>query len=207
VDTVAKQMLWGVSGGVPFRRNLTWGQAARLMQAQMQPLLWEVCAMRCSYGLYTGAIHGIRRLVDGICRWQEAAVVAGAASAAAARAEAEAEAARAVVTSRHLEAFETVTVVARPAKGEREKETPPAVILLTVERREALRQVVKEMRMNVFPLKEDVRGYNPDKLALIESVVGYQESCCDDNTWVWNAEAWVDANRVKSVCMTWHSTN
>ena len=92
----------------------------------------------------------------------------------------------AVVTSRAVEAFETVTVV---------KETPPAVILLTAERREALRQVVKEMRINIFTLKEDVKGYNPDKLKFIELVEVYQESCCGDNTWVWNAEVWGDASQ------------
>ncbi len=102
--------------------------------------------------------------------------------------------------SRAVEAFETVTVVARPAKRQSEKETPPAVILWTVERREALRQVVKEMRINIFTLKNDVACYHPDKLASIESVVGYEESCCGDNTWIWNAEAWGDAIRDLKSC-------
>jgi hypothetical protein len=42
-----EEMLWGVSDGIPFRRNvgLTLDPAARLIQ-KMQPLLREVCAFK-----------------------------------------------------------------------------------------------------------------------------------------------------------------
>jgi hypothetical protein len=196
-----EQMLWGVSGGIPFRYTRTWGQTARLMQAKMQPLLHEVCALQCSHIWYCEDIHRIAGLVDGICAWQEEAVAAQAEEEAAwgtalgtlFKAAQAKKAAMAVVMSRAVEAFKTVTVVAG-------KETPPTVIILTTERREALRQVVKEMRINIFTLKEDVKGYHPDKLASIESVVEYQESCCGDNTWVWDAEAWGAAIRDLKSC-------
>ena len=106
----------------------------------------------------------------------------------------EAKAARAAVMSRDVEAFETVTVEAGPDK------TAPAVIVLTAERREALRQVVKEMRQNMFTLKEDVKDCDRAKLALIESVERYQESCCGADTWIWNAEAWGAASGDLTSC-------
>jgi hypothetical protein len=80
-----------------------------------------------------------------------------------------------------VEAFETVTVVTA---------TPPAVVLLTAERREALRQVVKAMRINIFTLKEDVRDYSSRRLEFIEQVDRYVESCKGEDTWIWDAEAW-----------------
>jgi hypothetical protein len=147
-------------------------------------------------------IHRIRGLVQGICDWKAQAVAEqaarekteGVALAAAYRAGLEAKAARAAVMSRAVEEFETVTVVAGPNK------TASAVIVLTAEKREALRQVVKEMRQHIFTLKEDVKEYNRVKLALIESVERYQESCCGDNTWIWNAEAWGAASSDLTSC-------
>jgi hypothetical protein len=101
------------------------------------------------------------------------------------------KAARAAVASRVVEAFETVTVV---------KATPPAVIALTAERREALRQVVKEMREHIFTLKEDVKDYSSDRLVLVEQVERYQESCKGENTWIWDAEAWGAASAALTRC-------
>jgi hypothetical protein len=199
VVRVCEQMLWGVRDWVPFRKRVgqEWGPAARLMQEQMQPLLHEACALECSQHVwFLKPIHEIRRLVDGICEWQEEAAAAQAAKDAAQAAKDAArgtvleqllkaaqadKAALAAVTSRHLEAFETVTVV---------KTTPPAVMLLTAERREALRQVVKEMREHIFTLKEDVKDYSSDRLALIEQADRYVESCKGEDTWIWDAEAW-----------------
>ena len=200
-----ENMLWGGTGGIAFRKDLPWGQAAREMQSEMQPLLREVCAMQCSSIWYLQKIHEIRALVDGICAWQAEAVAeqAGASTEGAwAKAYRAGEDARAAVMSRVVEAFTTVTVVAGAPKGGRETTTAPAVDVLTAERLESLRAVVKEMRENIFTLKEDVKGYNPDKLALIESVERYQESCCGENTWIWNAETWEAASGTLQTCLT-----
>ncbi len=69
-----EKMLWGVRDWVSFRYDRTWGQTARLMQARMQPLLWEVCKFNCSHSWYCEDIHRIRGLVDRICKWQADAV-------------------------------------------------------------------------------------------------------------------------------------
>ncbi len=53
-------VFWGVAGGISFRIDLTWDDAARRMTT-MQASLHEVCAMRCSYRHYTESIHAIRR--------------------------------------------------------------------------------------------------------------------------------------------------
>jgi hypothetical protein len=172
------QMMWGEKDGRAVRYQRTWGQTARMMQDRMQEKLHAACALQSSKLWYCEDIHRIRRLVDGICLWQAVAVAkAGAAAAEAeavaearARAAAEAEAALAAVMRREVQAFESVTVVASRA-------TPSAVIVLTAERREALREVVRQMRVNIFVLQSDVAGYNPDKKTLLTSVEAYHESC------------------------------
>jgi hypothetical protein len=166
---------------------------------QMRPLLQGACALECSNLWCTKQIHEIRATVARICAWQaeaEAKATEAAEEAAAtARVAAEAEVARAVVMRREVEVFETVTVVAGP-------ETPPAVIVLTAENREGLRKMVQRMRINIFILKSDVAGYNPDNIALLTSVVAYHESCVGDDTWVWDAEAWKEVSGKLQTCLT-----
>jgi hypothetical protein len=64
-------------------------------------------------------------------------------------------------------------------------------MLLSEERREALQQAVKEI--NIFTVKTDAAFFDRDKLAFIETVEGYHQSCCGDNTWKWDASAWGQA--------------
>ena len=93
-----------------------------------------------------------------------------------------------------VEAFETLSVV---TKGESGVKT----VALEAKSREALRKVVREMRVNLLTLKKEVEVFDRDKLAFIERVEGYQHSCSGDNTWVWDASAWGSACQYLKICL------
>jgi hypothetical protein len=169
-------MLWGRDADrVPYRKKV--GPAARVIEEKMQPLLHEACAMKCAHIWFVEPIHVISGLVDGICAWQ-----AGAGARAAVReAEKAAVEAETKKASRPVEAFAGVTVVGGEAT------------MLTEKRREALRKVVGEMRINLLTLKNDVKRFDKELVLFIEMVARYHESCCGDNTWIWDASAWEQA--------------
>jgi hypothetical protein len=168
---------------------LTVGQAAQKM-TEMLPSLREVCALRCANLHYTEAIQGIRGQIVRICLWYEqAGARAAVREAAAAAVEAETKKA-----SRPVEAFASVTVVGGEA-------TASAVVMLTDKRREALRKAVKEMRMNILTLKREAEDFDRDKLSFIAIVEGYHQSCCGDNTWIWDASAWGEASHYLYICL------
>jgi hypothetical protein len=60
------------------------------------------------------------------------------------------------------------------------------------------------MRKNLYTLKEDVKKFDKELLWCITFVEGYQQSCCGDKTWIWNAKAWQRARLRLEICeKTW----
>jgi hypothetical protein len=127
------------------------------MQATMQQLLWEVCAFKCSHNVHCKDIHRISGLVDGICKWQAEAVAEKEAAEAAAEAESAEEFQVMYVP---VQARETVTVETETEKG---KETGAAIELIPASR-EKLRQLVEDMRKNLYTLKKEVKKFDKDLL-------------------------------------------
>ena len=177
--------------------EMTWDPAARKMQ-EMLPSLREVCALKCANLHYTKSIHRIRALVEGICAWQtdaveeaataqkakaQKAVEAAAEKAARAQAEAETKAAR---RARVVEARASVTRETR-RWGAVQRQAP---VMLTAEKKEAVRVVVQAMETDVFALEMLVEQMSREKLWYIEKTVAYLDSCSGEGTWIWNAEAW-----------------
>ena len=79
-------------------------------------------------------------------------------------------------------------------------------IILTTQKREALRKVVEDMKSNILILKTelDEMREDPHLKYLIANVMTYQQSCNGENTWVWNTEAWEAANeKLKSCQLYW----
>ena len=74
-------------------------------------------------------------------------------------------------------------------------------MVLTAQSREALEQVVGEMRINLHTLKQEVKTYDKDSLVCIRAVETYQDSCCGTNTWIWNARAWQQASLYLRSCL------
>ena len=199
-----EKILWGGTDGIAFRKDLPWGQAAREMQSEMQPLLREVCAMQCSSIWYLQKIHEIRALVDGICAWQEQAVAKeakeaarqaareAALAAAAAQEAAEAKKKKQERRARVVEARGSVTPEARGwgVMGTSDGYKRQAPRVLTAEESETVRAVVEALERDVFALESLLAALSREKLWYIQKAVAYLDSCSGNGTWIWNAEAW-----------------
>jgi hypothetical protein len=195
-------LMWGVSrNGMSVRCQRPWGETVNMLKDEMQEKLREACYLSCSTLWYCEDIHNIRQLVYDILKGQEEAEAKKKASEAAAAAQVNAK----VRASREVEAFGTLTTVTTVAvvAGKEALEKPPAVEVLKEERKEALRKVVRDMRMNLFTLQATATIFDKDSLYFINTVFFYQESCCDteNKTWVWNASAWDQASLYLRSCV------
>ena len=59
------------------------------------------------------------------------------------------------------------------------------------------------MRINLYTLKKEVETYDKEMLFCTNTVKKYQDSCCGENTWIWNARDWQQASdmaRYKLLC-------
>jgi hypothetical protein len=186
-------MLWDRSRGVGFRKDLKPMDAARVMKEKMRGLLLEACVMKCANIWYLEPIKEILGEVNAICAWLE-----GAAERQQAREAAEAAAAAEEAAAyAEVEARGTVTVETETEKG---KETGAAIELIPASR-EKLRVLVGEMRINLYILKQEVKNFDKDLLFCITVVEKYQQSCCGDKTWIWNAKEWSEARNRLQICV------